>query len=228
MTFAEMRDRVLAIIAESGASSAYVTVDDVDKSINDGAEVIAEATEWYETFTPIPVKARQTYYDLRGLANAPVLTPRALQFPQGPNNAMTRWLRPVTVRDLDGEQLNPDIISYPRWETVQGLTVYLIIRGLFWLGVVPRSTSDSGVMRLNHTSIPRKLVEDDDTPDFPEEFQLGLVEYAAYDLFVQDYERGLALEHFEEYSRHETGLAAYVQERQSKDRILQMGPEQDL
>lgn len=228
MNFAEMEARAFEILSESPASPAFWTSPNIRTALNDGFEVISEVSEWYECISPIPVLARRTYYDLRGLKNSPVLTPVALQFPQGPLNPMTRWLRPVTMRELDQDGLNDNMLAYPRWETVEGLTQFFFMRGLFWLGITPRSSSDTGIKRLSHTSIPPRLVSDEDTPGFPEEFHLGPVEYAVYDLFIRDGERGLAMEHWAEYQRHETGLTQYVKDRQARDRIYQMGPEENI
>lgn len=130
-----------------------------------------------------------------------------------------RWCRPVPVRTLDA--------NYRRWEVVSGAVQWLFMRGLWWLGTWPHSGvdgpmyggSESAYVDLYHSALPLPLYYEDDTPPFPEEYHQALVEYALYDLFMQDHEPKKALRRWDQYMLLRDGLRNYVQSRTSIDRL---------
>lgn len=130
-----------------------------------------------------------------------------------------RWARPIDPRTLDAQ--------YRRWEVVQGAVQWMFMRGLWWLGVWPWSATDgplyggnaTSYLDLYHTAIPLPLVFDSDTPPFPVEFHQALVEYALYDLFMQDREPKKALKRWSQYVDLRRRLQLYVQNRTSVDRV---------
>lgn len=212
-----MEAAVRDILNETASNPAYFTSADIRESLNDGLEELSDATEWYERTTPVQLLTKRTYYDLRGY-EAPILTVNRIFLPSPVN-----WLVWTTTRELDG--MIYDIFYYPQWEGTAGTIRWCFLRSLFWLGVHPQPSTDTDVARVSHTSIPPPLLQDGDSPDFPEEFHLALVEYAAYDLLVQDSETVLALRHWAEYQEGEKDLKDVVEQRQQIDRLVRMSEE---
>lgn len=223
MTLEELDETVAQMLSESVSSPAFWTSVDRRAAINDGYMELADASEFYERTTPIQQLARQTYYDLRGFLfnSGPILTIRRLFVP-----STTEWISATQVRDLDGEAYAT--VSAPRWESIPGAIRNFFLRGLFWLGIVGRPTTDENVVRIHHSSLPDPLEEDDDVPLIPEEFQQGIAYYAAYDLLCRDREVTMAMDHWKKYQSYEKRLIEYVQQRQSVDRVVRMDEEWPL
>jgi hypothetical protein len=72
------------------------------------------------------------------------------------------------------------------------------------------------------------MVQDGDAPGFPEEFHLGLVYYACYELRAREGETGLALGYWQDYQEEEGKLMAYSQGRTNRDYTARMGEEEPI
>jgi hypothetical protein len=224
VTFSEIRAEVQRRLGESAVSSVFWLQADIDTAINEGLREISDATEWYEVTTTIPLLARRTYYDLRGYSRSPILSV-SRAFAASP----ARWLTPIQVKEIDGGTV------MPQWERMEAEARFFFMRSAWWMGFHPRASADTGSIRVHHTSLPPDLVEDGDTPDFPEEFHHGIVEYALYDLRCQEAETDIALRHWAQYDKdgslsggylfYEEGLRNYVANRQDIDRVLRMSEE---
>ena len=116
------------------------------------------------------------------------------------------------MRDLDYR-------VFPQWEDTIGPPERFFLRGLFWLGTFPKAAADGTTLQTWFTALPPSLEHDGSEPGFPEQFQYGLVEYAAGDLCLQDAEPTKALLHFKEYLTYETALMNDVASRIAIDRI---------
>jgi len=207
MNFSDMQTEVFARLEESSSSPRFFSLAQVKEALNDGLEEISDATEWFERNRAVPHVADQLYYDLTtSLGSDQILTPK-----HAFNNQTNRWLEFKSARDLDNERLE--------WETVTGEEEKCLLRGLWWFGIFPHSSTATGSFTLYYTAIPPSMVEDADSPNFPEEYQYGLIEYAIGDLRAQERNYDDALRHFNEYLRYEQGLAHYVQGRVSRDRM---------
>ncbi len=202
MTLAEMREEVMRRLRESASSPVFWTDNDVNMALNDAYQEISDASEWYEDYTIIPLVEAQPYYDTRIVISRPVLT-------IGPafNVTTNRWLIHTAVRDLD--------IGDSRWEQRTGEPDRLMVRSLFHLGYWPRKALDSGTIKQYYTALPQPMYEDTSSPGIPEQFHLGLVEFASYDLWAQDGEVDLALAAWKEYTIYEGELMAFVGNRAS-------------
>jgi hypothetical protein len=207
MNFLEMKTEVFRRLNESASSPVFWEDADVEDALNEGLEELSDSTEWYETYSVIGLLSNLQYYDLRTLLSGTFLTPRSVQ-----NQQNSRWMNYCTLRDLDFRTTR-------QWEAVTGEPEKVFLRGLWWLGTFPRSASDSGYLKFWHTAIPQPLVEDADTPEFPEEFHRALVEYAIYDLLCQDGETRKAMAHWAKYGAIEQSFNLYVQRRMTIDRI---------
>lgn len=201
---------VFRTLNESETAPRFFTRADVILALNEGLEELADFTEFYERVHTIPICANRTYYDLR--TNFPP-TFRFLGVRRIFSQGNTRWMTPHVVRDLD---------SYTsiQWErTTVGQPEDFFMRGLWWLGMHPKLSVDSGSVKVSAIGIPPRLVLDTDQPDrLPEEFTFPLVDYACYDLLLQKRELKKALGYYQDYMEGAAALRIYVKGRVAADR----------
>jgi hypothetical protein len=221
MNLSELEQAVYLELAESPTAPVYWGSAEIRSALNEGYEEISDASEWYERVTPLTFRARQIYYDLRGLGKTAVLT--VLRVFAQPN---VRWLAATHVRELDGAAINYP--NYPQWQGVRALSRFFFMRCAWWLGFHPSPSGDGEIVRLHHTSLPPGMVQDGDEPGFPEEFHLGLVHYACYELRAREKETGLSLGYWQDYQEYEGRLMAYSQSRVSRDYPSRMGEEEPI
>lgn len=206
MTFAEQKTEVFRRLNESSSSPTYWTESDVEGALNEGYAEISDVSEWYERNASISKLKNRTYYDLRTNLSDTFLAPRRCFNPQ-----TNQWLDPISVRTLDFK-------TYRQWELNPGEPQKMFMRGLWWLGIYPKAGADSGTLQLYYTALPTEMAADGDEPAFPQEFHLGIVSYALYELRYQERETAAALRYFAEYKEYETALRGYVEQRTSFDR----------
>lgn len=198
MTFEEIRTEARRRLAE--VSSTWWTDEEIDEAIWDGEDEFADATEWYERWQTIEILEDRPYYDLRTVIRHDFLV-------AGPafNDTTNHWLIPLSPRDLD--------LNDRRWEQHSAEPEFIMIRGIWWLGIWPWKSLATGTIKQYYKSLPRHMEEDDDEPGFHRTFHYGIVEYAVSDLLSQDNETDLALRVWKDYQVYERGLQAYVQGR---------------
>jgi hypothetical protein len=157
----------------------------------------------------VPLLSDRPYYDARTTLGSSLL---AIGPAWSPETA--RWLRPLVVGDLDGNDR--------RWEAViaQGaIPDAMFTRGLWWFGYYPRVASDSGTVKQYFTALPAPLVKDTDQPGFHPDFHDALVDYALYDLWAQVGESALALRAWKDYAESEQDLTNFTQGRGGTVRV---------
>lgn len=209
MTLGEMRSEVYRRLRENASSPVHFTEAEIDSALNEGLEELADATEWCERTVNVQLAKLRTYYDLRSV----VAPEQFLGMRRAHSPSTNRWIEPTALRVLDLE-------GYTRWETVIGTPYRMFQRGLWWLGLYPHPSADGDLVRITCVVTPEAL-EEDDEPDFPEEFHRGVVEYAVYDLLAQDGETDKALRKggpWEAFLVKSGELEEYVDERASIDR----------
>ena len=211
MTFAELQTEVTRRLNESSTAAAYWTVQDVKDALNEGYAELSDASEWYERSATISKASQRTYYDLRTNLSDTFLAPR-----RAFNVETNKWLDPINVRKLDFH-------TFRQWEINPGEPQMMFMRGLWWLGLYPRPNASTGTVTFYYTAMPPDLSADGDTPTFPQEYHLGIVLYALYELKSQERESKLAMKYFGEYEIYEKGLTKYVLQRQGLDRSRAMG-----
>jgi len=200
MTFAEMKQKVRRKLNEGG-STVFWSDDDVAGAINEGLAEMADATEFYELWTMVPMLEGLTYYNL------PEIVPGTFLSPRRPQNVTTEvWLKPSDPREMDYH-------TYVDWQLTAGSPETYLMRGHWWFGVFPHEDRDTVGMRLYHTNIPQDMKEDWDEPGFPREFHDGLICYAMSDLMAQQRETKKAVEYWKAYLVYEEKLKAYVDQR---------------
>lgn len=201
MTFLEMQTEVFRRLDESSSSPAYWSLQDVKDALNEGYETMAEATEFHESSVSINRVANQTYYDLATLLTVnPILVPNRLYNPN-----TNRWATQKTVREFDA--------AMPRdWEVGTGEAGYWMMRGAWLLGLVFKPKTSSGTYTLYGSMIPTALSTNGDTPTILQEFHLGIVAYAVYDLLCEDHEAS-SLDWWGRYLEYEGRLRTWVRGR---------------
>lgn len=178
---------------------------EIKRAINRGYRETADVAEWNETSTALSLTANTTYFDLSTLISNKVLTVKRAY-----NNQTSQWLVPRDVRDFDE--------NYQQWENITGEPSQFIVRGLWWLRFDRYKTSTSGTVTIHYTLVPTDLSADADTPAFPQEFHLALVDFAVADLLFQDAETKKGMRYWLRYKAGEEALKRYANQRAQVDR----------
>lgn len=202
MTFGELIAETNRKLREVQADPRYWNEDDVKESLNEGYVEISDAVEWNEKYQIIEILKSQSYYDARTVLRSGYLV-------LGPAYNMTtsRWLIPVTPRDLEFGDL--------RWEEREAEPEYLMVRGLWWFSFWPVKQIAEGKVKQYYHALPTPLEDEEDEPGFHSSLHYGLVEYALFDLFSSDGETDLAWQHWKEYLTYESALHLMKQGRAS-------------
>ena len=200
MTLEEIRTEVRRRLDEVNPGGTFWSDEDVDRSIGEAEDEMADACEWYERFQTIDILEDRPYYDLRTVIRFDFRI-------AGPvfNNTTNRWLIPLQPRDLDKNDR--------RWEMRVAEPEFFMMRGLWWLSLWPWKGLEAGSVKQYYRALPRHMVNATDEPGFHRTFHYGLVEYAVSDLLTQDGETDLALSVWKLYQGYEAGLASYVDHR---------------
>ncbi len=204
MQLSELRAEVQRRLNESTSSPVYFEDDDVDLALNDGYREISDASEWYETSDSITLVADQLYYDLDDLLGD-VLLPLRIQ-----NDSTSRWLTETTWKELDA--------TYQKWQVQTGEPQRWVLRGLWQMGFWPFAGASGDTLTMKYAAMPSTMSADTDTPGFPARYHYTLVEYACYDLLVQEGEVAKALRYWNKYLRGEATLRDFVKGRSRVDR----------
>lgn len=201
MTFLELQTDTKRMIREATGSGIYFSDEDIRTAINDGYMELSDATEWLEEYYDLDLLVARPYYDLFS-----IIGPDFLSIKPAFDSERHRWLVPVAVRALDGND--------SRWERVVGAPQRIFMRGIRWLGLYPRTNAEgTDQIKLYLTRLPVPMCEDDDEPGFPEAYHLGCEYYAMADLFAQDGETKLALDAWEDYLAVEAALNDWMNTR---------------
>lgn len=208
MNYSEMQSEVRTRINEATAN--FYSDDDIKDALNEGLMELSDATEWYERMTNIPLWKHRTYFDLRELLSDTFLAPKRCI-----NHQTGKWLEPTSVRTQDRRAA--------QWEVTAAEPLELFMRGIWWMGFYPKPPNDTGHARLYFSALPPEMSSDTDEPEMPEEYHMGIVAYAIYDLLCQDAETAKALFWWNEYLGYERDLYSTVQSRITKDKVGILG-----
>lgn len=172
---------------------------DITLFINEGLETLAEATNFYERYTVIPIEANRTWYDLRGFTPETVVEVKSIW-----SSRRNDWLSPVGEGDLQF-----------RWEESSGDPHLFFTRGAYWLGVWPKAdTTSTGHLRVQFSGVPnRYLVSQSVLYDLPNDHIPALEDYALHEMAFQDGEIPLGLRYWSSYLDRERKLSMFVDHR---------------
>lgn len=207
-SLSEIRDRVRTRFEASSNTRWSDAV--INAAINEGLEELSETTGYYERHISIPLKQKRTYYDLRGLIPDSALGVTAVW-----HENTNRWLNSYTHREM----------TYSEWEKVVGDPIVWFPRGLWWLGLWPKSSSDSDQwVKVYFCGLAPELTDDAQEPaDLSEDFIPALEEYALYDLYQRDGETQKALGLWASYRQREYELTKHVANRTVRPRYSRIG-----
>lgn len=199
VNFGDIEDRVRT--QYEAASTVRWDSATILNGVNEGLDELSEATLFHERNATILLKGGHTYYDLRGFWPEGAFSINSIF-----NNTQQSWLRPVGIRDL----------KVQKWETVPGDPQRYMIRGLFWLGVYPRPSSDVGSLRVYFASMAPHFRDSYSVlSDLPDDFVPALEDYALYDLCCRDGETEKAMSYWDSYQAREHELEKFVKDRLS-------------
>jgi hypothetical protein len=190
-----------------GDNTAFWTDANINDSINEGLEEMAEASEYYETSETENLSASSPIYDLSSLLDNDILRVSSIW-----NTQKEQWMQPTGPHLLNRK--------YARWEAITGEPESYYFRGLWHLRFFPKVAASSGTFTVYYSAVPPLLALDTQSPGFPEEYHYGLVEYALYDLLSQDQETNEALLHWAEYLGYEAGLFRWVKDRGNRAGVM--------
>ena len=210
MTLGELRRNVNRRLREQTVNGAYFSAVDVDEAINAGYMELSDASEWNEEFIDFELLRFRPFYDLFAIIGSGFLSVKPMYDP-----SRHRWMIPTPVRELDNHDT--------RWERVVGPPQRQFTRGLRWTGFYPRIDTDGDLARQYYTRLPKRLVDEDDEPGFPDAFHVGCEHFAVADLLGQDAETKLALSAWTAYEETEQALIGWVQARISRPIARAMG-----
>jgi hypothetical protein len=158
---------------------------------------------------PIPLKGRQTYYDLRGFIPRGFIRVTAVW-----NVNEQIWLTPSDFRDL----------NTPRWETVTDSPQRYLMRGLYWIGLYPRPNGDSNTIRVHFGGLAPHFVDSASVlSDLPDDLIPALEDYSLYELTVNEKDPDKALRHWASYEKRKKGLEDFVERRTVTARLSKFG-----
>lgn len=210
MTFGEMKHEVFQRLAELGVAEDFFSEEDVEDALNEALIELSDASEWYERTQTLNLLADRTYYDMRSAMGDRFLALKAVL-----NNETNRWCDMSVPRFFDSQTAR-------QWEIARYASDHVFMRGLWWLGVFGLPTGDNASLRVSFAALPPELVLDTDRLDIPTELNLALVEYALYDLLIQDGETGLAMIQWDEFGVEQGKFDKFVDGRTQIDTLHMM------
>ena len=211
-SFGELKTDTFRLVEVSETSPVHWTEADIEGAVNDGVQELSDGGEFYETFATIKLKASTPYYDLRSILPQSYLRISAIW-----NSTTSTWLTAKTARELDERTTRT-------WETATGDSQYYIVRGLWWLGIFPTTTSTNKVLRVYYKALHPTLVHDsEEVKQLPDEYADAITSYAAYTLWADDGELKKALNYWNGYNEQEQKLKLHANSRTSHARVGRLG-----
>jgi hypothetical protein len=181
----------------------------LDAAINAGLDELSENTGFRESFAVLELTSGRTYYDVRQLFPDEAVTITAIWNPD-----INLWLRYTPHTQF----------TYARWETTNGSPQSWFMRGLFQLGVFPHDNSNGGKLHIYFTVRHAPLVNDvDPVVDIPTDMVQAVVDYALFDLHLQERQADKAQEALESYKGNLSLLDYHTKNRVSRARTGYMG-----
>ena len=199
----------------SGGSSTRWSDSRLTDFVNEGLENIAESTLFYERYTTVPLQANRTYYDLRGFTPETVVRVKSVFSTE--NNL---WLEPFNPEKLD---IN--------WRQATGNPQIFWTRGIYWLGVYPKSASDSSAdlssasyLRVYFAGIPDRFANTQMIlADLPDDMVPALEDYVLYEMAAIDHKNELAQYYWKSYLGREDRFNKFVAGRGDGARLNRLG-----
>lgn len=167
MNRGDIRARACHGLNEDATSPVFWTAAELNAVIDEAAEVLAEEAGAIKRTYFLALQPGTAYYSLRALGPL-VMAPYRLWL-----TVEGRRLDAVSVADLDAR--------HETWPTVTGAPWSWFPVSWDTFGLFPHPTQGGGLLRVDTLDWPRALLDDDDTPEFPEGDHDALTAYTVYD-----------------------------------------------
>lgn len=186
-----------------------LTNDRLDEAINAGVDEVAEMTGFRETYAVIDQKYGRTYYDLRQL------------FPDEVVKITSIW-SPETNRWLD--YMPPLMFGDARFENTTGSPRRWFMHGPFHLGIYPNGSGVGQKLHVYFQARHRELENDvDPLLDIPPDLVEAIVDYALFELHMQERQGEKAKAAYAIFSKRLASLKYHVKQRVTRPRIGRIG-----
>jgi len=210
VTFQELQNQVLQELEEDVTTPVFHLRSYVRDAINNGYRCLAEATEFYVSSEPrsVDMESGVLHVTVPSIDDNGVLGITRVK-----NGVTEWWMRFETPQFMD--------FSYREWTNVSGQPEILVLRGYNVLQSFPQpSTTALAAWQFYVSALPPDLLGDGEEPLFPRQFHRALVEYALYELLLQEKDVTGAMEHYNEYLREEVRLLGYLGHSTSRVPVL--------
>lgn len=186
MTRQQLRERILERLNESVSSPVHFSAAQIDSSIAEALEILAEETEAVKRTVFVPLRPGTTFYTTFGIA-ADMMVPYRLY-----TLANNRRLNAVSIGELD---------EYSEvWEDSVGTPESWFPVSWDMFGVYPHPTEGGGVIRVDYMAWPRELLDDADEPELPEASEEGIIDYGVYDGLIKRYDTETAMQFLQKFA----------------------------
>jgi hypothetical protein len=209
-----METDVFRRLEELQISPTRWSTEDVDRAINEGLEELSDISEFYERYATIKLRQYAVYYDLRAVVPDTILRVTSIYNPT--NNL---WLRPTDVWELDYKTAR-------QWEIVYGEPQKWQLRGLWWMGLYPATSTTNSILRVYYRSLHPTLTDVTQSPQqLPEDYHTNLVDYAMYTLLADDMEESSSLRYWQRFNAAAQALKQQCSSggRAARARVPRMG-----
>lgn len=206
-TLADVRRQVRQSFGE--AATVRLTDARLDAAINAGIDEVSESTGFRESFAILELKGGRTYYDVRQLFPDESVTITAIW-----NPSLRLWLKYTPITQL----------TYARWELTNGSPQVWFMRGLFHLGVFPHDSSSGEKLHVYFTVRHTPLVfAEDPVVDLAPDLVQAVVDYAVFELHLQERQATLAQESLASYKEGLSLIGYHADNRVSRARTGHLG-----
>jgi hypothetical protein len=202
MIQSEIRERIAAMIDDP--DNVFVSEAQLNTSIDEGMEMVAEATGCIRRTAFCSIREGATYYFTNSIASDMMYPYRIW------NESNNRRLTATSLDELD---------AYSRtWLTTSGNPESWFPVSWDYFGVYPHAVDAGGVLRIDYLAWPRALNNDDEEPEIPEASMNALVTFGAWEGQLKQWDEMTAYALYDLFqketgqSRDRTGMGR-VQER---------------
>lgn len=200
MTKGETISKVGEALVANLSTEAFLSTDDYNDSFDDIYSFLVALAETRETYGTINLQANLTYY------NFAELLPNYLRVIAIFSNQTNRWLDPVNLIQL--QQYDS------RWEIRTNEPHSFWPVDSKYVAVFPRVSTSAGTLLVFYKQKATTL-NNEDTPDIPDENTLSLESGMVSDLLDQFEEFNLSLKHFDAFKLELAKLKQRVNRRQA-------------
>lgn len=180
MNLGDIKNRILSSINDKVDDPVFFTDAQLTALINEGAELIAGETRAVRRSTFLPLRAGESFYGLRALANDVMLPYRVWSHSNNSRLVVT------SMEELDQFQ--------QRWQDTPATPEMWFPVSWDLIGLYPRPAQAGGTLRVDYFAWPTSLVVDSDVPE--RGVHDALVLYGSYLGLLKQWDANRALEAF--------------------------------